>query len=103
MKRKTASDYDPELMKLYDRYVHDQISRRDFLDQASKFAVGGLTAAALLESLVPNYALAQQVAKDDERLKVGYKEYESPKGYDAWLSGPAGKGRREGARYCCGS
>ena len=68
MERKTASDFPPEVLKLFDGYVHGFISRRDFLDRAAKFAVGGLTAAAMLESLRPNYAFAQQIAKDDARI-----------------------------------
>jgi len=60
--------------------VHGGISRREFLDGAAKFAVGGLTAAALWDMLRPNYALAQQVAKDDKRIKAEYTMYPSPKG-----------------------
>ena len=80
MDRKTASDFDPELLSLFQRYVHGAISRREFLDGAAKFAVGGLTATALWEMLRPNYALAQQVAKDDKRIKTEYATYPSPKG-----------------------
>jgi carboxymethylenebutenolidase len=69
MERKKASDFPPEVLKLFDGYVHGMISRRDFLDGSAKFAVGGFTAAAMLESLRPNYAFAQQVAKDDARIK----------------------------------
>ena len=68
MERKTAAEYDPQLLKLYDRYVHGDIDRRQFLDDAARFAIGGLTATALLDSLTPNYAFAQQVAADDERI-----------------------------------
>ncbi len=80
MKRQTAADFDQELLDLYDEYVHGKVNRREFMDRASKFAVGGLTAAALLESLSPNYAWAQQVPSDDTRLKTEYAEYPSPKG-----------------------
>jgi len=80
MERKQASDFPPEVLKLFDGYVHGWISRRDFLDRAGKFAVGGFTAAAMLESLRPNYALAQQVPKDDARIKVEYLTYPSPQG-----------------------
>jgi carboxymethylenebutenolidase len=80
MERKTASDFDPELLSLFHRYVHGGISRREFLDGAAKFAVGGLTATALWDMLRPNYALAQQVAKDDKRIKAEYTTYPSPKG-----------------------
>jgi carboxymethylenebutenolidase len=80
MDRKTAKDFPQELLDLYDEYVHGQIGRRGFLERASRFAVGGVTAAALLQALSPRYALAQQVAKDDERLEVSYEDYPSPKG-----------------------
>jgi carboxymethylenebutenolidase len=80
MERKKASDFDPELLSLFHRYVHGGINRREFLDGAAKFAVGGLTATALWDMLRPNYALAQQVAKDDKRIKADYTMYPSPKG-----------------------
>jgi carboxymethylenebutenolidase len=80
MERKKASDFPPEVLKLFDGYVHGMISRRDFLDGAAKFAVGGFTAAAMLESLRPNYAFAQQIAKDDDRIKTEYLTYPSPHG-----------------------
>jgi carboxymethylenebutenolidase len=92
MQRKTASDFDPELLRLFDRYVHGGISRRAFLDGAARFAVGGLTAAAILESLSPNYAWAQQVPKDDRRIRTDYLNYPSPQGYGsirAYLVRPA--------------
>lgn len=81
MERKKASQFDQGLLDLFDRYVHGGISRREFLDGAGKFAVGGLTAAALLESLSPNYAYAQQIPKDDKRLKAEYVTYPSPQGH----------------------
>jgi carboxymethylenebutenolidase len=80
MKRKNASDFPPDVLKLFDGYVHGMLSRRDFLDRAAKYAVGGFTAAAMLESLRPDYALAQQVAKDDPRIKTEYLTYPSPQG-----------------------
>jgi carboxymethylenebutenolidase len=80
MERKKASDFDPELLGLFHRYVHGGVSRREFLDGAAKFAVGGLTVAALWDMLKPNYALAQQVAKDDKRIRAEYTMYPSPKG-----------------------
>jgi carboxymethylenebutenolidase len=83
MERKQASNFDQELLDLYDDYAHGRIDRRDFLQGAAKFAVGGLTAEALLASLSPNYAWAQQVAKDDPRLKTEYLRYASPKGAGA--------------------
>ncbi len=80
MERKKAGEFDPELLGLFHKYVHGGISRREFLDSAAKFAVGGLTATALWDMLRPNYALAQQVAKDDKRIKADYAMYPSPKG-----------------------
>ena len=80
MERKQASDFPPEVLKLFDGYVHGWIDRRQFLDGAAKFAVGGFTAAAMLESLRPNFALGQQIAKDDARIKTEYLTYPSPLG-----------------------
>lgn len=80
MERKQASDFPPEVMQLFDGYVHGAMSRRDFLDRAQKYAVGGFTAAAMLESLRPNFAWAQQVPKDDPRIKTEYVTYPSPHG-----------------------
>lgn len=80
MKREHASDYNQELLDLYDDYAHGRIARRDFLQGAAKFAIGGLTAEALLSRLSPNYTWAQQVAKDDPKIKTEYVEYASPKG-----------------------
>ena len=80
MNRKHASDFDQELLDLYDDYAHGRIDRRGFVRGAAKFAVGGLTAEALLLSLSPNYAWAQQVAKDDSRIETEYVEYASPQG-----------------------
>jgi carboxymethylenebutenolidase len=80
MERRKASDFPPQVLKLFDGYVHGMISRREFLDGAAKFAVGGFTAAAMLESLRPNYAFAAQVPKDDDRIKAEYLTYPSPQG-----------------------
>src|SRR5512132_2431493 len=80
MERKKASDFDPQLLGLFNKYVHGAIDRRQFLDGAAKFAVGGLTAMGLWEMLRPNYVQGQQVAKDDKRIKTEYTFYSSPKG-----------------------
>ncbi len=80
MERKKASDYPQELLNLFDLYVHGEIGRRDFLEGAKKFAVGGLTAMAIWESLRPNYAWAQQVPKDDSRIHAEYATVPSPEG-----------------------
>lgn len=80
MERMKASDYPQELLDLFDRYVHGELDRRGFLEGAKKFAVGGLTAVGIWESLRPNYAWAQQVPKDDSRLKTEYVTVPSPQG-----------------------
>jgi carboxymethylenebutenolidase len=80
MERKKASDFPQELLDLFHEYVHGGIDRRAFLDSAGKFAVGGLTAAAIFEMLKPNYAWAQQVPKDDKRIRTEYATVPSPQG-----------------------
>ena len=80
MERKSASDYPQELLDLFHEYQHGDIDRRTFLDRAVKFAVGGLTVAAIFEDLKPNYAWAQQVPPEDKRIKVGYEVVQSPAG-----------------------
>jgi carboxymethylenebutenolidase len=80
MERKTAQDFDQELLILFDAYVHGAIDRRGFLDKAQKFAIGGVTSAMLLDALNPKFAEAQQVPKDDKRIKAEYVEYQSPQG-----------------------
>jgi len=99
VERKKASDFPPEVLKLFDRYIHGALSRRDFLDNAAKFAVGGFTATAMLESLRPNYAFAQQVAKNDARIKTETLTYPSPQGSGTmrgYLAQPAGAGKWPG-------
>jgi carboxymethylenebutenolidase len=81
MERKTVHDFDQELLILFDAYVHGDIDRRGFIDRASKFAVGGVTAAMLLDQLNPKFAEAQVVPPGDERIKAEHVEYPSPKGY----------------------
>ena len=76
-----AADFPREVLNLFDSYVHGFIDRRGFLDGASKFALGGMTAAAMLECLSPNYALAQQVQPDDRRIQTEYVTFNSPDGY----------------------
>ncbi len=80
MERKKATDYPQELLNLFDYYVHGEITRRQFLDGAAKYAVGGMTAMGIWESLRPKYALAEQVAKDDKRLKTESVTVPSPQG-----------------------
>jgi carboxymethylenebutenolidase len=80
MERKKASDFPQELLNLFDYYVHGEIDRRSFLDGAKKFTGAGVSATAIWESLRPNYAWAQQVPKDDSRIKTEYVTIDSPQG-----------------------
>jgi carboxymethylenebutenolidase len=97
MDRKQATDFDPELLALFDLYVHGGVDRRQFMERASRFAVGGITVAALVDSLSPNYAWAQQVPPADPRIKTEYATYPSPQGHGtmkgllAWPSEAKGK------------
>ncbi len=96
MERKKASDYPQELIDLFQEYQHGDISRRNFLDRAGKFATAGMTVATIFESLKPNYAWAQQVPADDKRIKVGYEVVQSPSGngtIKGYLARPAKNGK----------
>lgn len=79
--RSKASDFDPEVLHLFDQYVHGVIDRRAFLIGAARFAVGATGAVGLLAALSPQFAVAQQVKPDDKRLSAKYVEFPSPKGY----------------------
>jgi carboxymethylenebutenolidase len=81
MTRLTAKDFPQELLDLYDYYAHGRITKREFLDRAGGFAVGGLSVAAILASLSPDYALAQQVAPTDPDIEAEYITYPSPHGH----------------------
>jgi carboxymethylenebutenolidase len=92
MTRKTAKDFHPEVLKLFDQYVHGQMDRRGFLKAATKFAVGTVTASSLLAALSPKFAQAEQVKSDDVRIKTNYVEFPSPDGYEkvrGYLTQPA--------------
>ena len=92
MQRLTAKDFAPELLELYDFYAHGQINRREFIDRAAKFTLGGLTATAVLAALSPDYALAEQVAFTDPDIVAQYVTYPSPNGHGqvrAYLVRPA--------------
>ena len=100
MERKKASDFRPEVLRLFDQYVHGVIDRRGFLDGAAKFAVGGMTAGMLLDALNPTFAEAQQVPKDDARLKAEYRRVSRRrKGSGKMQRLPRAAG--EGARASC--
>ncbi|WP_103335926.1 YghX family hydrolase [Pseudotabrizicola formosa] len=81
MNRLTAKDFHPDLLELYDFYAHGKITKREFLDRAGRFTVGGMTAMALLSAISPNYALAQQVAFTDPDIVAEYITYPSPNGH----------------------
>lgn len=92
MKRLTAADFDQELLDLYDFYAHGKITKREFLQSAGKFAVGGVTAIALLNMLSPNYALAEQISFNDPDINTTYVKYPSPNGHgevDAYMVSPS--------------
>ncbi|MCV2869155.1 dienelactone hydrolase family protein [Defluviimonas sp. WL0002] len=93
MTRLTARDFAPELLELYDFYAHGMITKREFLERAGKYAVGGLTASAILGMMSPNYALAEQVSPDDPEIVGDYITYPSPNGHGevrGYLVRPAG-------------
>lgn len=94
-RRLTAQDFPPEILELYDFYAHGRITKREFLDRAGKFALGGLTALAVLNMLRPDYALAQQVSFTDPDILAEYVTYPSPHGHGevrAYMVRPAGTG-----------
>jgi carboxymethylenebutenolidase len=93
--RRTARDFDQELLILFDAYVHGDMDRRGFLQKAQKFAKAGVTAAGLLASLSPNFAAGQQVRRDDPRLRTEVVTVQSPAGYGSirgYLARPAAAG-----------
>ena len=99
MDRKKASDFHPEVLKLFDGYVHGSITRREFLDRAAKFAVGGVTAVGLLEALSPNFAWAQQVPQNDARVRGRKEDFPAPQGSgkgNGYLAVPAGAAKAPG-------
>ncbi len=100
MTRKTVNDFDPAVLKLFDGYVHGRITRREFLDRAAKFAVGGVTAAGLLEMLQPDFAMGEVIAERDARVRTETVDYPSPNGsgsVKSYLAQPAGA---QGKRGC---
>jgi carboxymethylenebutenolidase len=93
MERKTAADFDPEVLILFDAYVHGALDRRGFLDKARKYAVGGMTATMMLDALNPKFAEAQKVSPEDKRLTASRVDFPSPQGYgkaQGYLVRPAG-------------
>jgi carboxymethylenebutenolidase len=97
--RLRASDFPPEVLGLFDQYVHGMIDRRAFLEGAAKFAVAGMTAATMFEQLSPQYAWARQVDPDDPRIQAAYVEYPSPRGSGTmrgYMVRPAAEGKKPG-------
>lgn len=78
---KKAGDFAPEVLQLFDKFVHGAIDRRAFLSGAAKYAVGGVSASMLLEMLSPQFAAAEQIARDDPRLRTRHVDFDSPEGY----------------------
>jgi carboxymethylenebutenolidase len=81
MDRKTAADFHPAILEIFDGYVHGKLSKREFIDRAAKFAAAGVTAAMIFDQLSPDYALASQVKPDDPAIKTERATAQSPKGY----------------------
>jgi carboxymethylenebutenolidase len=77
---RTKATIPAEAVELYNLFIHGVISRRSFMESVQKFAVGGLAASAIIEALMPKYALAQQVSKTDDRIKASYETIPSPQG-----------------------
>ena len=91
--RKRASDFDQRILEIFDGYVHGKISKRQFISQAGKYAVAGVTGAMIFEQLQPNYAWAQEVAPDDPDIETNVVEYQSPEGHGtikALMARPSG-------------
>ena len=88
---KTIDDFHPEVLSSFHQYVHGAIDRRSFLKRVSKFAVGGLTAAAILETLQPNYAEAQEISPGDPRIADEYINFPSPQNWQGYLVRPANR------------
>ena len=83
MSRKTAADFHPAILEIFDGYVHGKLSKREFIERAAKFAVAGVTGAMIFDQLRPDYALAQQVKADDPAIKTERPSVSSPKGHGA--------------------
>ncbi|TNJ42057.1 YghX family hydrolase [Phaeobacter sp. B1627] len=91
--RRTAKDFDPRILEIFDGYVHGKISKREFMTQAGRYAAAGVTGAMLLDQLKPDYALAQQVAPDDASIETAIVQYDSPDGHGSitgLMARPAG-------------
>jgi carboxymethylenebutenolidase len=98
MERKKASDFDQRALDLYDDYAHGRLSRRDFAQRLATVTVGGITAEALISSLTPNYAWAQQVAPDDARIRTETFQFDSPKG-GGKISGLLARPAKDNAKF----
>jgi len=88
----TIKDYDPAVLEAFHEYIHGGLSRRGFLDRVTMFAVGGVTAASILQSLLPKYAEAQEVREMDPRIDSEFVDYPSPHNWQGYVARPAGRG-----------
>lgn len=88
---KSIKDFHPAVLKSFHEYVHGGLDRRGFLRAVSKFAVGGLTAAAILKSLQPRYAEAQEIVNNDSRIEGEYLNFPSPQNWQGYLVRPANR------------
>lgn len=92
--RRSASDFDPRILEIFDGYVHGTMSKREFIARAGRYTAAGITGAMILQQLQPDYALAQQVAPDDPAIETMIAEYDSPRGHGAirgLMARPAGQ------------
>lgn len=90
--RKTVRDFDPEVLGLFDQYVHGMIDRRGFIAGAARLAIGATAASGLLAALSPQFAQAQKIKPNDARLKTSRLAFDSPQGYgkaSGYLAQPA--------------
>ena len=78
--RKSARDFDPRILQIFDGYVHGRITKRQFIEEAGQYAAAGVTGAMILAALQPDYALAEQVAPDDPAIRNEWIDYQSPEG-----------------------
>ena len=98
MDRRPASDFPQPLLDLFHEYVHGDIDRRTFIDRAGRFSIGGVTGAALLAVLQPNFAWAQQVAPNDSRIRTERVTVPSPQG-NGKITGHFARPANDTAKY----
>lgn len=79
--RLSVKDFDPEVLRLFDKFVHGEIDRDQFLTKVARFAKEESTPELLLESLRPKFEEARQVESTDDRINAEFIEFESPQGH----------------------